>query len=237
MELKSQTKSDSGISVAAKPQYIRFVCYKIDPSFRKLDMNMRVQAKEEALTGFDMFREKMIISTYSLLATRAEADFLIWQVADDLDIFDEFAAHLSRTSFGPYLTRIHSFLTMTVNPLSPDKIGSTRDCRPAQNRFLYIRSAARTGAWQQLPLPERQKMMEEYVGVVAKYPSVKFSIFHSFGLDDHDLVFIFESDDWKSPQNLIQELRETKASQYFRRDTPALAGLNREPKWIFDAVG
>ncbi|MBT1617402.1 chlorite dismutase family protein, partial [Klebsiella pneumoniae] len=78
----------------------------------------------------------------------------------------------------------------------------------------------KTRAWYALPFDERQEMMDEHIRVGSKYPSVKLDTTYSFGLDDQEFVVAFETDEPADFLDLVQDLRETKASMYTLRDTP-----------------
>jgi chlorite dismutase len=49
---------------------------------------------------------------------------------------------------------------------------------------------------------------------------VKLHTTYSFGLDDQEFVVAFETDQPSDFLDLVQELRESKASRYTLRDTP-----------------
>ena len=78
----------------------------------------------------------------------------------------------------------------------------------------------KTREWYQLPLEERQKMMDEHIRIGRKYPSVKLNTTYSFGLDDQEFVVSFETDEPADFLDLVMELREAKTSLYTLRDTP-----------------
>ncbi|MBI2069543.1 MAG: chlorite dismutase family protein [Elusimicrobia bacterium] len=242
MEVKTSAEEKTEAKQPLVRQYVRFVCYKLDLAFRKLDPNVRHQAKEEVFSALDLFRDRMMLFTYNLTATRADADFMFWQIAEDLEVFEEFSSRLTRSGLGLYMTRTHSFLSMTKHSLYVDKInpehpqGRSR-IQPGQHRFLFVYPFVKTKAWYQLPMAERQKMMDEHIVIGNKYPSVKLNTTYSFGLDDQEFVVAFESDSPQDFLDLVQELRGSKASQYTLRDTPTITAIARDPKWILDALG
>src|SRR5688500_19088924 len=55
-------------------------------------------------------------------------------------------------------------------------------------------------------------MMDEHIRIGSKYRSVKLHTTYSFGLDDQEFVVAFETDYPSDFLDLVQELRETKAS-------------------------
>ncbi|MBI4064605.1 MAG: chlorite dismutase family protein [Elusimicrobia bacterium] len=243
MQAKTQPEVKSSQEESSQRAFIRFATYKVDPGFRKLDSNLRLAAKEEVFSALDFFKDRMAIHAYSLLATRAEADFLFWQAANDLEIFEEFASKLARSAMGPYLRGVHSFLS-TARQSVPAGVAKTQPDRgqgrglTGEGRFLFVMPLVKTKAWHQLSTAERQKMTEEHAGIVGRHPSVRLEITSAFGLDDQEFVAAFETDSPQDFLNLIEELRESKAALYTNvRDTPTITAVARDPKWILDALG
>ncbi len=242
MHTKTETATLAPASEKLKRQYVRFAFYKLDPTFRKLDANIRLQAKEEVLSLIDLFREKMILLSYSLLATRADADLMFWQVSDDLDVFDNFASRLIHSGMGPYLHITHSFLSMTrhtvyVDKINPEHSKSRIHIKPGDHKYLFVYPFVKTHEWYQLPMAERQKMMDQHIVMGNKYPSVKINTTYSFGLDDPDFVLAFESDSPEDFLDLVMEMRGAKARLYTLKDTPIFTCIAKDPKWILDSIG
>ena len=70
--------------------------------------------------------------------------------------------------------------------------------------------------------------MDEHIRVGTQFPSVKLNTTYSFGLDDQDFVVAFETDSPSDFLDLVQELRESKASLYTLKDTPILTCVFKE---------
>lgn len=62
--------------------------------------------------------------------------------------------------------------------------------------------------------------MDEHIQVGRKYPSIRLNTTYSFGLDDHEFIVAFETDEPSDFLDLVQELRESTVSMYTLQDTP-----------------
>src|SRR5205085_5336606 len=82
-------------------QYIQFIFYKVDPSWRRLPAAEREAAKQEAVAAVEAFSDRMQVRAYTLVGIRGDADFMFWHISDELDVFQEAATHLMSTSLGP----------------------------------------------------------------------------------------------------------------------------------------
>jgi chlorite dismutase len=168
----------------------------------------------------------MLTRVYSTVGTRGDADFLVWQVHDDLQEITDWHAALLRSALGGALERPHSFLSMTMRSqyTNPQHEGSAQRDRlradGGTNRYLFVYPMAKTRAWYELPAADRQQMMEEHIAVGHKYHGIKINTTYSYGLDDQEFVVAFEGDDPGEFLALVRELRDSRASAYTLFDTP-----------------
>src|SRR5262245_59825726 len=95
-------------------QYIRYVFYKLLPSWRQLPLTTRAAAKAELLAILEPFAQRLpVLRAYSTLGTRADADFMLWLVSERLEDFQELQSAVLHTSVGVHLDTAYSFLAMT----------------------------------------------------------------------------------------------------------------------------
>ena len=135
------------------------------------------------------------------------------------------SAAIQRTAMGGYLTVPSSYLSMTkrstyVDKLDPEHQDRRRFITIAGSKYLFVYPFVKTREWYQLPLEQRQAMMDEHIQTGNKYPSVRLHTTYSFGLDDQEFVVAFETDSPKDFLDLVMELRGSKASGHTLRDTP-----------------
>ncbi len=213
------------VNDAVRRQMVRFAFYHLDPAWQRLDSQQREEDKRELLDTVTGFGGRMLLRGYSLVGLRADVDFLLWQVTEDLAVLRAFATALNQTRLGSYLTPRYAFLSMTRRSIYhiPDMSGDDGDrltIQPGQAKYLFVYPFVKTRAWYALPKVERQRMMEEHIRVGRTYPSVKLNTTYSYGLDDQEFVVAFETDDAADFLDLVAELRETEASTYTLRDTP-----------------
>ena len=96
-----------------KRQYVRFAFYKIDPVWRRLPADLQAEQKRELYSTIERFNRKMLLRPYSLMGTRADAELLLWQIAESIVPFQELATAILSTPMGAYLTMSASYLSQT----------------------------------------------------------------------------------------------------------------------------
>lgn len=206
---------------------MRFACYSVDSGFRKLDANIRLQAKEEVFSVFDLFKDKMVLLTYNLMATRSGADFLIWQTAEDLEVFENFSARLMRSGLGPYIKVAGSYFTAACTA-APTMEG--------RRHYLFLRAAKLGPDWSGRSSPERQKFLSEPAASMARHPAVTLTLGLGQGLDNFDLMLALEADKFSdffaAQEDLMSHI---KIPSFW--DGAAMIAAGRDLKWILDSLG
>ncbi len=210
---------------AAGRQYVRFAFYKLDPLWRRLDPDQRSDQKRALVAAISSIQRRMIVRPYSLIGTRADAEFLLWQIAESPDAFQDVATTIASTRMGSYLNLVQSFFSQTKRSVydigvREHEADDQLVVEPSEARYLFVYPFVKTRNWYRLPHDERQKLMNEHIRVGRKYPGVRLNTTYCFGLDDYEFIVAFETDDPSDFLDLVQELRETETSSFTLSDTP-----------------
>lgn len=228
-----------------KRQYVRFAFYRIDPAWRRLPAEEQAEQKHELNQVIRKFNRRMLLRAYSMMGTRADADLLLWQIAENPLPFRELASAIASTRMGSYLSLAYSYFSQTkrsiyeFKPLSGDETEDEERLiiDPSEAKYLFVYPFIKTRDWYQLSQHARQGMMDEHVDVGRKYPSVRLNTTYCFGLDDYEFIVAFETDEPSDFLDLVQELRETEASRYTKQDTPLFTCINMRLEEALDALG
>ncbi len=213
--------------------YVTYAFYRIENEFRRLDPGRRAAATAEFQAHLEEWSRKIQLHAYSTAGLRPDTDFLIWRISPNLDELREAAAAARRTDFGAYLETPHSYLAMTRRSIYVDKHqhpgqeGTRLYIKPTESKYLFIYPFVKTHEWYQLPMADRQKMMDEHIAVGHKFPGVRINTTYSFGLDDQEFVVAFESDNPAEFLDLVMDLRTSRARPYTLRDTPIFTCIRR----------
>lgn len=230
-----------------KRQYVRFAFYTVDPLWRRLSADEQADQKQELLDTITSFNRRMLLRPYSTMGTRADAELLLWQIAETPDVFQDLAAAIMRTKMGAYLNLAYSYFSQTKRSLYEIRVsagdGEEEDederlvIDPTEAKWLFVYPFIKTREWYQLSQSARQGMMDEHITVGRKYPSVRLNTTYSFGIDDYEFIVAFETDEPSDFLDLVQELRETTVSMYTLQDTPLFTCMNMRLDQALDALG
>jgi chlorite dismutase len=225
-------------------QYVNFLFYKIDASWRQKPEAEREADKQALLACYQRWVENddIILRSYSNVGVRADCDLMLWRISYDLDSFQKMSAEINRAGLGRYLSPSYSYLSMTKRSQYDDKEHPAHGAArlrivPGRAKYIFVYPFVKTRQWYLKSAQERQQVMDEHIQVGNKYTRVKINTTYSFGLDDQDFVVAFESNYPQDFLDLVQELRETQSSIYTQRDTPIFTCVRTDFRDILDQLG
>jgi chlorite dismutase len=223
-------------------QFVNFTFYHARPEWRLLSNDDKQRCRDEFVKTVDDFRSSLLIHSYSTIGLRTNVDFMIWRIGYELEPIQEMTARLNKTEMGKYIAPPQSFLSMTQRSMyidkdNPEHVEDRLHIIPGKSQYLFVYPFVKTREWYSRPAEQRQEMMDEHIRIGTKYRSVKLHTTYSFGLDDQEFVVAFETDFPADFLDLVQELRETKASSYTLRDTPMFTCRQRALSECLEALG
>lgn len=223
-------------------QFVNFTFYRSRPEWRLLSSADKGRCRDEFVATVTAFRPQLLIHTYSTIGLRTNVDFMIWRIGYELEPIQEMTARLNHTEMAKYIEPTQSFLSMTKRSMYIDKDNPAHaedrlHIVPGKSTYLFVYPFVKTREWYSRPVEHRQEMMDEHIRIGSKYRSVKLHTTYSFGLDDQEFVVAFETDNPSDFLDLVQELRETKASSYTLRDTPMFTCRQRSLADCLEALG
>ena len=83
----------------------------------------------------------------------------------------------------------------------------------------------------------RQGMMNEHIRVGHEFAEIRQVLLYTTGIDDHEFIVAYETDDLPRFQELVIALRSTEARRYTLNDTPLITGIHRSLDDVLKMVG
>lgn len=219
----------------------RYLTLAVPGEWRRLPEDRRAAQKQafaEAVADCGLTAH-----AYSLVGTRADADVLLWLVADDLEQIQRAESRLAATELWAWSARPYSYLAARRRSpyLGTHEHEGNEHARPAagpvgDRRHLVLYPMTKKRSWYALPHEERTRIMGAHFAVGHTYPQIRIHTAYSFGIDDHEFVVAFEVDDVREFLALVAALRETESSAYTERETPIFVGTAMTLALALDAI-
>jgi chlorite dismutase len=228
MTLPQASPSTGAKSVpTTTPTFVDFLCYRVDPAFRRLDPARRAAAAEEFSKLLSTPGLGIEARPYLTAGFRTDCDFFLWLIAKDPSVFPTFVTSLWGTDLGRHLVASHAFLGVTKpSPYLPGHLQHF-ERGPATDTYCFIYPFTKTHEWYQLPMEKRRDIMKVHNEIGHQFPGVKINTTYQFGIGDYDFMLAFETSDFTEFSNLVQRLRETEARPYTVTDIPLIPGIKK----------
>ncbi|MEO0202933.1 MAG: chlorite dismutase family protein [candidate division WOR-3 bacterium] len=179
------------------------------------------------LNEFSNFADK----TYFYLTTpfRSEYDILIWNTIN-FENFDRFINNFTRhvfkfKDFIELKENLWGFTKPSIYTKGQKSIQEIDPFNENRKKFFIVYPFVKTSEWYILGFEERKEMMYEHIRIGKKYPQISQLLTYCFGLNDNEFIVAYETDDLLSFEDLVEELRGSKARIYTKKDTPIITGV------------
>jgi peroxiredoxin len=166
--------------------------------------------------------------TYSTAGFRADADLMLWLVADPADDVQRAYVEFRRTEAGRLLDPVFTFMGV-VKPAE-----FTADHQPAfvkgspPERYACVYPFVRTPEWYLLPAEERGAYLREHGLLGREFPEILANTTSAFGLGDWEWILAFEAAELDRIVDCIRALRDTQARRFTKEETPFVTGIRKD---------
>ena len=241
LRLVTDNKSPQAFPLVEK-QFVNFIFFRVNPDWRKLNIETKRIFKAEFQSVFNKFNENLLLFSYSLVGFDSKADLMFWRVGDSLDAIQEMTAKLYRTNFGSYLETVNNYLAITKKMMfiSADSHESVQDryhVKAGTRKYHFVYPCAKHSDWFAKSDEERSALVEENFMVGRKFENIRIHLTHAFGFSEQEYIVSFETDEPKDFLALAEELRETAASKFTLRGMPIYTCRQRSLMECLDAIG
>jgi peroxiredoxin len=180
----------------------------------------------EALDG----KGVTVRGVYDLAGLRADADYMVWWHADNVEVLQAAYSDLRRTTtLGRASTPVWSQVALH-RPAEFNKSHLPAFVAGEESRrYVCVYPFVRSYEWYLLPDDERRRMLAEHGMEARGYPDVRANTVSSFALGDYEWILAFEADQLDRIVDLMRHLRATDARRHVREETPFFTGPRVEP--------
>jgi chlorite dismutase len=221
----------------AERVFTNYLCYKVDPLWRRLPASERQLGGKEFREALQEAAGRVAVRAYLTTGFREDIDFFLWVLSKEPEPIQDLAVSLYNTGFGRYLQMTTSyFALMRESPYVRDHLHAPApELEPC--KYLVVYPFVKSREWYLMSFEARQGMMNEHIKVGHEFPSIRINTAYSFGVDDQDFVVAFDTNSLAEFQDLVMRLRETEASRYTVRDTPMIVGVAKSIDDILATAG
>jgi chlorite dismutase len=144
-----------------------------------------------------------------------------------------------QTGIGLYMEPSLSYFGYT-RPSTYTKRPTTQEQAVDQEErdtFFIAYPFTKTKEWYMMSKEARQGMMNEHIRVGHEYADIRQVLLYTTGIDDHEFIVAYETNDLPRFQSLVIDLRSTEARRYTQNDVPIITGIHRPLREALKMIG
>lgn len=221
------------------PIFVQYMAFKAAPEWRRLPLAAREDMREQFAQVVDEAAPNIVTYAYSTIGMKLNADLLLWRKSMSPIPMQEMTSRLLQTGIGLYVEPTYSYFGFT-RPSTYTKRPTTQEQAVDQEHrdtYFIAYPFTKTKEWYMMSKEARQGMMNEHIRVGHEYADVRQVLLYTTGIDDHEFIVAYETNDLPRFQSLVIDLRATEARRYTLNDTPIITGIHRSLREALQLIG
>jgi chlorite dismutase len=205
-------------------RYLMFSVFAVQPGVLGDD---RAQAIDEAVTFFKQQEDKGVVvrGLYDVAGMRADADFMIWTHAEQVELLQSTYSDFRRTTtlgqaVDPVWSNVALHRPAEFNKSHIPAFLAGED----PGNYVCVYPFVRSLDWYLLPDEERRKMLADHGMAARGYKDVRANTVPAFALGDYEWILAFEAPELHRIVDLMRDLRATEARRHVREEVPFFTG-------------
>lgn len=217
-------------------RYLMFSVFAVRPGELGQD---RAAVADETATFLKQQEERGVVvrGLYDIAGMRADADFMIWTHADNVEALQATYADFRRSTT---LGRLSNPVWSNVALHRPAEFNKSHI--PAflageePGNYICVYPFVRSLDWYLLPDEERRRMLAEHGMAARGYKDVRANTVPAFALGDYEWILAFEAPELHRIVDLMRDLRATDARRHVREETPFFTGPRISAEQLVDRL-
>jgi len=207
----------------SKIRYTMWSVFKVEPGRLPVDRGPAAAETQEFLDGLAA-KDVVVRGVYDVAGLRADADFMIWWHAEEIEQLQAAFAGFRQTALGRVATPVWSQAALH----RPAEFNRSHvpaflaDEEP--RRYVCVYPFVRSYDWYLLPDDERRALLSEHGRLARDYPDVRANTVASFALGDYEWILAFEADELHRIVDLMRHLRSSETRRHVRLEIPFYTG-------------
>jgi chlorite dismutase len=204
-------------------RYTMWSVFRIEPGRLPEDRGPAATEAEEYLGALDG-KGVVVRGVYDVAGLRADADYMIWWHAAEIEQVQAAYTGLRRTALGRASTPVWSQVALH-RPAEFNKSHIPAFLAGEEARkYVCVYPFVRSYEWYLLPDEERRQMLAQHGHQARDYPDVRANTVASFALGDYEWMLAFEADELHRIVDLMRHLRASDARRHVREEVPFYTG-------------
>ena len=161
------------------------------------------------------------IHAYATLGFKAGTRFMLHINAETPNKIQRLVRDLLHTDLGASLSVTQTLFGMTRPSTYAPGREPKEEPQNAPHQYLVVYPFTKTIEWHLMPHEERRAIMMSHVEVGRKHREyVSQLLLYAYGIDDHEFIVSYYTDDLEKFQTLVMDMRGTESRRHTKNDLP-----------------
>jgi peroxiredoxin len=209
-------------------RYTMWSVFRAEPGRLGDDRGPAATEAQEYLDGLEG-KGVEVRGVYDVAGLRADADYLIWWHAEEIEQLQDAYAGFRRTALGRASVPVWSQVALhRPAEFNKSHVPAFLAGEPAR-KYVCVYPFVRSYEWYLLPDEERRAMLAEHGQMARDYPDVRANTVPAFALGDYEWILAFEADELHRIVDLMRHLRGSVTRRHVREEIPFYTGTKIAP--------
>ena len=214
-----------------------YIFFNSHPTIRTLSKQQFAKYKSEFIDSLEHVTD-VHVASYATLGFKPDTHFMLHIIGEEADAIQQCVQLLMHTALGVHLEIRYTLLGLTRrSEYRASEHQEEKEFIDGKRKYLIVYPFTKTTEWHLLPLEERKEMMKEHVTVAYKFSeSISQLLLYAYGIDDHEFILSYQTDNLLDFQTLVMELRNTKGRAYTQNDVPIFMCIYKPLKEVLNTL-
>ncbi|WP_034272701.1 hydrogen peroxide-dependent heme synthase [Haloechinothrix halophila] len=204
-------------------RYTMWSVFRVRPGTLADDRGPAAAETQQYLDALDG-KGVTVRGVYDVAGLRADADYMIWWHAEEIEQLQDAYTGFRRTPLGRASEPVWSQAALH-RPAEFNKSHIPAFLADEEPRkYVCVYPFVRSYEWYLLPDEERRAMLAQHGMQARDYPDVRANTVASFALGDYEWMLAFEADELYRIVDLMRALRASDARRHVREEVPFYTG-------------
>lgn len=209
-------------------RYTTWSVFRIEQGVLGADRGAAVTETVEYLDALEG-KGVTVRGVYDLAGLRADADYMIWWHAEEIEQIQAAYSGFRATPLGRASSPAWS-QTAVHRPAEFNKSHLPAFVQDEEaRRYIAVYPFVRSYEWYLLPDDERRALLAEHGKMARDYADVRANTVPAFSLGDYEWILAFEADELYRLTDLMRHLRGSETRRHVRLETPFYTGTRTPP--------
>lgn len=206
-------------------RYSQFATFKVMPGVLEEDRQEVIDGTRAFFAELEQAGKVTVRGIYDISGIRAEADYMIWFIAEEIEDIQKAYNDFRRTTGLGKASEVFWTGTSLHRPAEFNRSHLPSFIMGEEpGAWICVYPFVRSYDWYLMDPKERRRILAEHGQQAREFPDVRANTVPAFALGDYEWMLAFEAPEMHRIVDLMHQMRYTEARLHVREEVPFFSG-------------